>query len=100
MAIAYDRTFQPDLADSEFRRAISEAPEDSAAYANYGIFLLERNRVQDALQQFQRAISLNPENVQGFLGMAEALQRAGRKREAEKWQQKVARLKAATPLVR
>jgi spermidine synthase len=94
VAIAYERTFQPDLAEAEFRRAIEEAPEDWVAYNNYGIFLLGRNRPSDALQQFQRAIRLNPENILGFAGMSEALQRSGRKREADIWEQKALRLQS------
>jgi Tfp pilus assembly protein PilF len=92
LAIAYERTFQPDLAEAEFRRAIGDASEDSVACNNYGIFLLGRNRTADALQQFKRAIRLNPENVQGFLGMSDALRRAGKNSEADKWHEKAVRL--------
>jgi spermidine synthase len=92
LAVAYERTFQPDKAEAEFRRATIESPEDWVSCNNYGIFLLEKNRISEALQQFQRAVHLNPENVQGFLGISEALMRTGRTREAEKWRQKALRL--------
>jgi Tfp pilus assembly protein PilF len=92
LAVAYQRTFQPDKAEAEFRRATMEAPEDWVSCNNYGIFLLEKDRISEALQQFQRAVHLNPESVQGFLGISEALMRTGKTREAEKWRQKALRL--------
>jgi spermidine synthase len=97
LAIAYERTFQPDLAEAEFRHTITDAPDDWVSHNNYGIFLLGRNRVTEALQQFQRAIRLNPENVQGYAGMSEALRRAGNDREAEKWHQKALRVDPGQP---
>jgi spermidine synthase len=93
LAIAYDRTFQPELAEAEFRRAIAESPDDWVSYNNYGIFLLGRNRAADAIQQFQRAVDLNPENTQGLVGMSEALDRAGRTREAQAWRRRAEMLK-------
>jgi Tfp pilus assembly protein PilF len=92
LAIAYERTFQPNLAEAEFRRSTTLAPEDSVSYNNYGIFLLGRNRISEAQKQFQRAIRLNPENVQGYLGMSEASRQAGDHHEAEKWRQRALRL--------
>ncbi len=88
LAIAYERTFQPDKAELEFRRATTDSPDDWVSFNNYGIFLLGRDRVPEALQQFQRAVRLNPENVQGMLGMSEALLRVGNKRDAEKWRRR------------
>ncbi|HEY8182717.1 MAG TPA: tetratricopeptide repeat protein, partial [Thermoanaerobaculia bacterium] len=78
LAVAYDKTFQPDLADAEFRRTIEQAPDDYVSYNNYGIFLLNRNRPDEARDQFRRAIKLNPTNVQGFAGLEEVANRRGR----------------------
>jgi Tfp pilus assembly protein PilF len=92
LAIAYEKTFQPDLAEAEFRSSITRTPDDWISYNNYGIFLLGRNRVSDAREQFQRAIRLNPENVRGFLGMSEVARQTGNARNAEEWYQKALRL--------
>jgi spermidine synthase len=92
LAIAYGQTFQPELAEAEFRRAIEQSPEDWVSYNNYGLFLLERNRPSEALEQFLRAISMNPENVQGLVGMGEAHRQAGNTREAQAWYRKALRL--------
>ena len=100
LAVSYDKTFQPDLADAEFRRAIEQAPDDYVSYNNYGVFLLGRNRAAEARDQFRRAIALNPENVQGFVGIGESFRRAGRKTEAEQWYRKALRLDPNQPVAK
>jgi spermidine synthase len=94
LAIAYERTFQLNLAEAEFRRATIESSDDWVSFNNYGIFLFGRSRFAEALQQFRRSLRLNPENVQGFLGISEVLHQTGNKREADKWRQKAQRLSA------
>ncbi len=92
LAAAYDRAFQPQQAEAEFRRAIEYAPDDWVSSNNYGVFLLGRDRIPEALEQFRRAISLNPENVQGFVGMGEAFRQSGNSGEAGRWYRKALRL--------
>ena len=100
LAVSYDKTFQPGLADAEFRRAIEQAPDDYVSYNNYGVFLLGRNRAAEARDQFRRAIALNPESVQGFVGIGESFRRAGRKTEAEQWYRKALRLDPNQPVAK
>jgi Flp pilus assembly protein TadD len=52
--------WDPDSAEREFRRAIQLNPSDARAHAWYGVFLAMRDRVQDSLQQVQRARELDP----------------------------------------
>jgi Tfp pilus assembly protein PilF len=92
LAIAYGQTFQPQLADAEFQRALNDAPQDWMSYNNYGLFLLERTRFTEAGEKFRRAISLNPENVQGFVGVGEVLRQSGDMRGAQVWYRKALRL--------
>ena len=49
-----------------------------------GYSLLERGWVDDAIQQFQRAVQLQPQSVPAQLGLAIAYQRAGQ--DANAWQ--------------
>jgi Tfp pilus assembly protein PilF len=100
LAVAYERTFQPDLAEAEFRRSIELAPEDWVPYNNYGIFLLGRNRIPEAQEQFRRGISLNPENVQGFVGIGEAFRQAGRRQDADRWYRKALKMDPANPVAK
>src|SRR5262249_17287241 len=88
LAIAYGQSLQTKLADAEFQRALKEAPEDFISHNNYGLFLLERNRLSEARENFLRAISLNPENTQGFVGVGETLRQGGDMRAARVWYRK------------
>jgi Tfp pilus assembly protein PilF len=85
LAIAYGQTFQADLADAEFRKCMQQFPSDWLTLNNYGLFLLERGKPADAAAVFKRAIDLNAENVQAFVGLGEANRQAGRPREANHW---------------
>ncbi|MBI2149292.1 MAG: tetratricopeptide repeat protein, partial [Acidobacteria bacterium] len=100
LAIAYGQTFQPALSEAEFQRAIAQAPEDSTSYNNYGIFLLERNKIAEARRQFGRAISVNPEDVQGFVGMGETFRNEGDLRKAGDWYRKALRLDPNQPVAK
>jgi len=100
LAVSYDKTFQPDLAEAEFRRAIEQAPDDFVSYNNYGVFLLGRNRAAEARDQFRRAIALNPEDIQGFVGIGESLRQAGKRSEAEQWYRRALRLDPNQPIAK
>jgi spermidine synthase len=100
LAVSYDKTFQPDLAEAEFRRAIEQAPDDYVSYNNYGVFLLGRNRAAEARDQFRRAIALNPENIEGLVGIGESLRQAGKRTEAQQWYGKALRLDPNQPIAR
>jgi Tfp pilus assembly protein PilF len=100
LGVAYDKTFQPEKAESEFRHAIDETPDDWMSYNNYGIFLLGRNRFDEAGAQFRRATRLNPENVQGFVGIGEALRQSGKTRAAAIWYRKALRLDPNQPVAK
>jgi TolB-like protein/Flp pilus assembly protein TadD len=52
--------WDPDSAEREFRRAIELNPNDARAHAWYGIFLAMRGRVEDSLEQVERARELDP----------------------------------------
>jgi len=100
LAIAYGQTFQPDLAEAEFRRAIEQSAEDWVSFNNYGLFLLERDKPAEALRQFRYAISVNPENVQGFVGMGEAYRQLGNIRDAQAWYRKALLLDPNQPVAK
>jgi tetratricopeptide (TPR) repeat protein len=100
LAIVYGQTFQLQLAEQEFQRALKEFPDDWISYNNYGLFLLERNRLDEARAQFAHAIRLNPDNVQGFVGIGETLRQAGNMRAAQIWYRKALRLEPHHPVAR
>jgi superkiller protein 3 len=85
LAIAYGQTFQHDLAEAEFQSSIKDFPEDWLSINNYGLYLLERGKIAEASEQFAKAVDLNPENVQAFVGLGEAARQSGRVKEAQRW---------------
>ena len=100
LAIAYGQTFQPQLAEAEFRRVIEQAPDDSTSHNNYGIFLLERERIEEARRMFQGAISVNPEDAQGFAGMGETFRHEGNMRRAQTWYERALKVDPNQPVAR
>jgi len=100
LAIVYGQTFQLQLAEDEFQRVVKEFPDDWISYNNYGLFLLEHNRLDEARAQFAHAIRLNPDNAQAFVGIGETLRQAGSVRAAQIWYRKALRLEPNHPVAR
>ncbi len=58
-ALLQERLGEDDVAEKHFRKAISVNPKDSKARNNYGTFLCNQDRVQEAEKEFLRAVE-NP----------------------------------------
>jgi len=52
-----------DSADEAYRAAVRQRPRYWAVYDAYGAFLLGRNRLPEAIAQFQRGVELAPDNA-------------------------------------
>lgn len=100
LAFAYGQTFQPEKADAEFRRSMELAPEDFVTPNNYGFFLTERGRFQEALDRFSDAIEINPENVQGFVGIGETYRQSGNMPKAIDWYRRALRFDPNQPIAK
>lgn len=59
MALLQWRLNNPDEADRHFRKAVAAEPPDPEAWNNFGVFLCERGKIDEALIWFQRAAA-NP----------------------------------------
>ncbi len=55
LALVYQRELEPKLADENYRKAISLSKGDARLHNNYGGFLFEQRRYQDAYEQFHIA---------------------------------------------
>ncbi len=72
-----------DKSIAEGRRAVELDPSGSTAYTFYGAALLFASRPEEAIQQFQKAIRLNPNaETWTFIFLGHALRNAGRLEEA------------------
>jgi Flp pilus assembly protein TadD len=100
LAIVYGQTFQHDLADAEFRKCIADFPDDYLSLNNYGLYLLERGRPEDAISAFTKAVDLNPDNLQAFVGLGEGYRQAGRVKEAQRWYRAALRMDPNQPVAK
>ncbi len=64
---------EKELAQRHFRRAIRQAPNDSALRNNYGVWLYSQGRNEEALAQFRAALA-----DESYPGRAHALENLGR----------------------
>ena len=71
-------------AESNFKRALQLEPENSEAHNNYGTFLCVRNRVDEAIGEFNQVIKLSPGKPLGLAALARAYALSGKRAEAEK----------------
>jgi tetratricopeptide (TPR) repeat protein len=100
LAFAYAQTFQPEKADAEFHRSMEFAPDDFATLNKYGLFLMQRGRYQEAIERFRDTIEINPENVQGYIGIGEAYRQSGDLPKALDWYRRALRLDPNEPIAK
>ncbi len=72
---AWDK--QWDKAIAEYRRAVSEFPEEAPAYVALGQALVQAGRVGDALEVYQRAARLTPDDPSAVARVAELQEQLG-----------------------
>lgn len=70
-ALLQERLGENEVAEKHFRKAISIDPKDSRAHNNYGTFLCNQNRIQEAEKEFLLAIE-NPLYAQADSAYANA----------------------------
>lgn len=68
LALAFQIEMEPKLADEHFRKAISQRRDDARLLNNYGSFLFEQQRYQEALERYTQAAqdTLYPERSRVF----------------------------------
>lgn len=85
LALYYSTDSEFELAEKQYRKAISADSSYTASYLNYGVFLYERQRYQDALEMFRKACDdvMYSEREIAFLNYGLALKKLGHDAEAE-----------------
>ena len=69
---AYNRAGQTQKAMRAYREQIDQNPENPTYRYNYGSMLLQADRFDDAIEQLQKAIELDAENVQAQYNLGAA----------------------------
>ena len=75
---------QFDAARTAFQDAERAAPQDARTQVNLGLLDLRSGSAEDAVQRFAAALALDPESPGALNGLAEALERQGQHRRAQR----------------
>lgn len=65
-----------------FLRALQVAPDNFIAHCNYGVYLRDQNRLEEARAECETALRISPNYVYGHLFLASVLVRQGKTNEA------------------
>lgn len=79
---AAKRLEQPNMPARYFKEAIAAYPEEPMTYVVHGMFLQKRGKTADAIGQYERAVSLNPNLPDAHYNLGLALVQAKRYAEA------------------
>jgi tetratricopeptide (TPR) repeat protein len=60
LGVCYGQTGQPDLAISYLQKFLSVQPNSEAGHAALGVLLLQQNRTEQAREELQRAVAIDP----------------------------------------
>ncbi|WAH57740.1 type IV pilus biogenesis/stability protein PilW [Pseudomonas silvicola] len=99
LGLVFQAEMEPKLAEQYFRKALSSRPGDARILNNYGGFLYEQKRYQDAYETFEKAAddSLYPERSRVFENMGLTALAMGNKPQAMQLFDKSLRLNPDQP---
>jgi len=72
-----------DSAASELRESVAQLPDDAQGHHLLGTILLKQNDLNGSIEEFRKAIALDPGLTEARASLAQALQKAGRKQESQ-----------------
>jgi superkiller protein 3 len=70
-------------AANELRQSVAQLPDDAQGHHLLGTVLLRQNDLEGAIAEFRRAVQLDPGLNEARGSLAQALQKAGKKQEAQ-----------------
>lgn len=83
---------RPGEAIRRFRRADELEPFDERINYNWGLALLQSQRWKDAASRFRHLLEINPDHAGGNQGLAHALRKSGKPRDAVAYAERAATL--------
>lgn len=79
------------MADWHFRQSLQANPTSVESGYNYGAFLTEEGRIDEAIDVYRRVIDTNPHDVLTRTNLVILLKKSGRHEEAERYSRDVDR---------
>lgn len=85
LAYYYATDSENELAEKEYKEALSDDPGYTATYLNYGVFLYRHNRIDEACEKFAKATEdvMYTKRDAAFLNYGTCLKKQGKMKEAE-----------------
>ena len=99
LALVFQSEMEPELAEQAFKTALHERPADARILNNYGSFLFEQQRYQEAYGQFQKASadSLYPERSRVYENLGMTSLKLGQREAGRQQLEKALRLNRQQP---
>ena len=99
LALVFQSEMEPELAEQAFKMALNERPADTRILNNYGSFLFEQQRYQEAYGQFQKASadSLYPERSRVYENLGMTSLKLGQREAGRQQLEKALRLNRQQP---
>ena len=99
LALVFQIEMEPKLADEHFRKAISQRRDDARLLNNYGSFLYEQKRYQEALERYTEAAqdNLYPERSRVFENLGLTSLQLQQREQAKAYFERSLRLNSRQP---
>ncbi len=99
LALVFQVEMEPKLADEHFRKALSQRPNDARLLNNYGSFLFEQKRYEDAIQRYLQAAqdTLYPERSRVFENLGMSALMLKQREQAKAYFERSLRLNSSQP---
>ncbi|MDX1721959.1 MAG: type IV pilus biogenesis/stability protein PilW [Pseudomonas sp.] len=99
LALVFQREMEYKLADEHYRKALSQRSDDARLLNNYGGFLFERERYQEALEHYQQASrdTLYPERSRVFENLGLTALKLNQREQAKAYFERSLRLNSRQP---
>ncbi|WPC06040.1 type IV pilus biogenesis/stability protein PilW [Pseudomonas benzenivorans] len=99
LALVFQIEMEPKLADDHYRKALAQRGDDARLLNNYGSFLYEQKRYQEAFERYQQAArdTLYPERSRVFENLGMTAQMLGQREQAKTYFERSLRLNSRQP---
>ncbi|MDX5373697.1 MAG: type IV pilus biogenesis/stability protein PilW [Pseudomonadaceae bacterium] len=100
LALVFQQELEPKLADEHYRKAISLNRGEARLHNNYGSFLFEQKRYQEAMEQFSIAASdtLYSERSRVFENLGLTSLQLGQREQAKQYFERALRMNSGRPM--
>ncbi|CAE6897251.1 Type IV pilus assembly protein PilF [Pseudomonas marincola] len=99
LALVFQIEMEPKLADEHYRKAIAQRSSDARLLNNYGSFLFEQKRYEEAFERYEQAAqdNLYPERSRVFENLGITAKVLGRNEQAKQYFERSLRLNRRQP---